>query len=192
MGRQFVVEVVVAGGESGVDRAALDSALKLGIPHRGWCPQGRLAADGPIAEKYNLKETPNDDVKVRTEYNVRDSDATLIIVWEKLLPSGGTALAKELCQKYGRPTYLVDILNPTPYEDLGNWCEQNSIKVLNIVGPRESPKTPIYLPSRKWLQKALRKPDDEKDIEPEKTTSAKKSSTSRSVLPPGISCCNIL
>ena len=70
---------IVSGGQTGVDRAALDAALELGIAHGGWCPRGRLAEDGPIADRYGLRETASSDYAVRTEQNVVDSDATLIL-----------------------------------------------------------------------------------------------------------------
>jgi hypothetical protein len=71
---------VVSGGQTGVDRAALDAALACGLPCGGWCPRGRRAEDGPIDPGYPLRETPGDDYAERTEWNVRDSDATLVLV----------------------------------------------------------------------------------------------------------------
>ena len=70
---------VVSGGQTGVDRAALDVAIALGFAHGGWCPAGRLAEDGPIDARYPLRETPSADPSQRTEWNVRDSDATLVL-----------------------------------------------------------------------------------------------------------------
>jgi hypothetical protein len=49
---------IVSGGQTGVDRAALDWAIQRGIPHGGWCPRGRRAEDGRIPERYRLRETP--------------------------------------------------------------------------------------------------------------------------------------
>ena len=70
---------IVSGGQTGVDRAALDAALALGMRCGGWCPAGRWAEDGPIDPRYPLRETPSGDPAQRTEWNVRDSDATLIL-----------------------------------------------------------------------------------------------------------------
>jgi hypothetical protein len=81
---------IVSGGQTGVDRAALDVALELGIPCGGWCPRNRIAEDGRIAERYPLRESATSDPSVRTELNVIDSDATLVLTWEKA--SGGTLL----------------------------------------------------------------------------------------------------
>src|SRR5262245_51361441 len=74
-----VISKIVSGGQTGVDRAALDVALELGIPCGGWCPKGRLAEDGPIPERYPLKETTLRVYPQRTEWNVRDSDGTLVL-----------------------------------------------------------------------------------------------------------------
>ena len=80
---------IVSGGQTGVDRAALDVALDLSLPCGGWCPKGRKAEDGPIAAHYPLTETPLDSYPQRTEWNVRDSDGTLVLTRGKpaTLPS---------------------------------------------------------------------------------------------------------
>ena len=87
---------IVSGGQTGVDRAALDVALSLQIPHGGWCPKGRRAEDGPIDSKYLLKETDEEKYEVRTEKNVIDSDGTLI--FSKGLLTGGTLLTLEMAR----------------------------------------------------------------------------------------------
>ena len=69
---------ILSGGQTGADRAALDFAIEYGLPHGGWCPRGRLAEDGPIDERYELTETPSHRYAQRTEWNVRDSDATVV------------------------------------------------------------------------------------------------------------------
>ena len=83
---------IISGGQTGADRAALDFAIDHGIEHGGWCPKGRWAEDGAIAERYPLKETPSADVAQRTEWNARDSDGTLVIT--EGAPVAGTALTK--------------------------------------------------------------------------------------------------
>jgi hypothetical protein len=127
---------IVSGGQTGVDRAALDVALELGIPCGGWCPQGRRAEDGPLPEHYPLQETPWWGYPQRTEWNVRDSDGTLVLIRGE--PDRGTQLTVELAQRLGKP-YLV--LNPA--EDpapaaVREWAKQNAVRVLNVAGPRES------------------------------------------------------
>src|SRR5210317_1948565 len=80
---------IVSGGQTGVDRGALDAALTLGRVCGGWCPEGRLADDGPIPARYPLQELPGGGYRARTRRNVRDSDATLIVTFGA--PTGGTA-----------------------------------------------------------------------------------------------------
>jgi hypothetical protein len=69
---------IVSGGQTGADRAALDWALAHSVACGGWCSKGRKAENGPIDPKYPLKETPSDVYIQRTEWNVRDSDATVV------------------------------------------------------------------------------------------------------------------
>ncbi|MCZ6552322.1 MAG: hypothetical protein O7A67_00850, partial [SAR324 cluster bacterium] len=88
---------IVSGGQSGVDRAALDAALATGLPCGGWCPRGRRAEDGPIHERYHLLETPSRRYAQRTEWNVRDSDGTLLLTRRE--PSRGTALTRRLASR---------------------------------------------------------------------------------------------
>jgi hypothetical protein len=129
---------IVTGGQTGVDRAALDTALSLGLPVRGWCPKGRLAEDGTIPPIYPLQETPSTEYAVRTEWNVRDSDATLILSYGTL--EGGTKLTAELARKYNRPVLILNALTFTN-SDIARfykWIEKNHIRILNIAGPRES------------------------------------------------------
>ena len=87
---------IISGGQSGVDRAALDAALAAGLELGGWCPKGRRAEDGPIADRYPLNETDCESYATRTRWNVRDSDATLILCDAE--PAGGTALTIECCR----------------------------------------------------------------------------------------------
>src|SRR5690606_25772528 len=94
----FIIERIVTGGQTGTDRAALDFALEAGIACGGWCPRGRIAEDGPIAALYPLVETPTSLYEQRTEWNVRDSDATLVLTHGT--PIGGTLLTLECAMKY--------------------------------------------------------------------------------------------
>ena len=76
---------LLSGGQSGVDRAVLDVALARGLAYGGWCPKGGWAEDYPtppgILTKYpRLQQTPLADPAQRTEWNVRDADACLILV----------------------------------------------------------------------------------------------------------------
>jgi hypothetical protein len=92
---------IVSGGQTGVDRGALDAAIAAGLDHGGWCPTGRKAEDGTIPEKYQLSETSSSSYAGRTALNVRDSGGTLVL--SKGLIRGGTRLTIELASRYDRP-----------------------------------------------------------------------------------------
>ena len=133
---------IIAGGQTGVDRAALDVALVLGIPCGGWCPRGRLAEDGPIAARYPLYEAPSTDYAVRTEWNVRDADGTIILTKGEL--EGGTKLTLDLTKKHGKPNLLIDLRNPPDARVVARWAQAHHIRTLNVAGPRESTVPGIY------------------------------------------------
>ena len=135
-------ERIVSGGQTGVDRAALDVALAVGIPCGGWCPQGRKAEDGPIAERYPLQETPSDDYEQRTEWNVRDADGTLVVT--KGPPVGGTALTIEHAQSLGKPCLVLDLNDRPTATVVRVWALENKVRILNVAGPRESRNPGIY------------------------------------------------
>jgi hypothetical protein len=133
---------IISGGQTGVDRAALDAAISCKIPHGGWCPKGRKAEDGLIEEIYLLEETPSDDYSQRTEWNVRDSDGTLIIV--NASPMGGTALTIQLAITLSKPYLVFDAsVNKNLYEII-QWLKENNISTLNVAGPRASQADNIY------------------------------------------------
>lgn len=133
---------VVSGGQTGVDRAALDVALRLGIPCGGWCPKGRLAEDGPIDYRYPLKETPSSKYEERTIWNVRDSDGTLILTWGP--PTNGTAFTVQVAEELGKPYLITDFLEEESIEEVLGWLETHAIKTLNVAGPRASKIPDIY------------------------------------------------
>ena len=140
---------IVSGGQTGVDRAALDTARALGLQVGGWCPLGRLAEDGVIPATYPLKETPSPSYAERTEWNVRDSDGTLIVVRDE--PTGGTAQTIEFARVLGRPLYLVIVDRPVNREGFRRWLVEKGIRTLNVAGPRESTTPGIYAEARKVL-----------------------------------------
>src|SRR5437588_11049303 len=109
-----MLQRIISGGQTGVDRAALDVALELGIPCGGWCPRGRRAEDGPIPEKYPLKETSTKEYPQRTEQNVCDADGTLILTRGQ--PDRGTALTAKLANRHRKPLYVVDLAQPAADE----------------------------------------------------------------------------
>ena len=132
----MAIAKVVSGGQTGVDRAALDVALELGLPCGGWCPRGRRAEDGPIDPRYPLTETPWDGYPQRTEWNVRDADGTLILT--RGTPDRGTALTIELAHRYGRPHLVIDLATPPDAEQVRRWAEEHQVRILNVAGPREN------------------------------------------------------
>ena len=128
---------IVSGGQTGADRAALDWAIANCILHGGWCPAGRLAEDGPIDTLYNLKETPKADYLQRTEWNVRDSDATVIFSQKPNL-TGGSLATMKLAAEYVKPCLHISALQ-TPIENAGQlrvFIQKNDVHTLNIAGPR--------------------------------------------------------
>ena len=127
---------VVSGGQTGVDRAALDAALALDFVIGGWCPRGREAEDGPIPPRYPLAETPHRDPAERTEWNVRDSDATLILHRGRL--DGGSGLTAQLARRQGRPLLVRDLGGEIDALEIARWLVANDVGVLNCAGPRES------------------------------------------------------
>ena len=127
---------IISGGQPGVDRAALDVALELGIPCGGWCPNDRKAEDGPIDLKYPLKETLSHNSLHRTENNVMEADGTLVLT--KGPVSGGTSLTVQLAIEYKEPYLIIDLYNKADPLIAREWGEKNNIKILNVAGPRES------------------------------------------------------
>lgn len=140
---------IISGGQTGVDRAALDAALELNIECGGWCPKHRRAMDGMLPLKYPVKETPSPDYKQRTKWNVRDSDGTLIINREKL--EGGTAYTIEVAKKMQKPYLVIDIDTSQNIQPVLDWLEQYHIQVLNVAGPREEKRQGIYAQTHSFL-----------------------------------------
>jgi hypothetical protein len=150
----WCVTAIVSGGQTGVDRAALDVALSLRLPCGGWCPRGRRAEDGRIPARYPLRETATSAYPARTRLNVRDSDGTLVLARGE--PRGGSALTVELAFQLGRPCLVVDLLVPPPIETVRAWLEGNAIATLNVAGPRESENEGIHDESVAFLAAVLR------------------------------------
>lgn len=131
---------IISGGQTGVDRAALDVALKLGWPCGGYCPKGRKAEDGPIDEKYPLQELESDIYRDRTEANVDHADGTLIIT-QSYKPSDGTAYTMIYADRQQKPVFMINMLevrDELMKSDFTNWLTEYKIKILNVAGPRES------------------------------------------------------
>lgn len=148
------IEKIVSGGQTGVDRAALDVALELGIDCGGWCPKGRRAEDGVISDRYPLQEAPTANYAERTALNVRDSDGTLILAQGTL--RGGTALTKQLADRYRRPCLIVDPRDASvAVGRIRDWLQHHSIRVLNVAGPRENSRGEVAPQTQSLLHMLL-------------------------------------
>ncbi|HBO6328911.1 putative molybdenum carrier protein [Pseudomonas aeruginosa] len=145
------IQRILSGGQTGVDRAALDFAIARQIPHGGWCPAGRRAADGVLDAHYQLMETESSGYRQRTKRNVLDADATLILYRGRL--EGGSQLTRDLAMRQGKPLLLCDVHAPT--EELlvawQDWLLSHTIAILNIAGPSEARNPGIYLQARALL-----------------------------------------
>lgn len=153
--QSLLLKRIVSGGQTGVDRAALDTAIALGFEHGGWCPLGRRAEDGVIPDCYRLTETESVLYGVRTELNIVDSDATLILAWGAL--AGGTEHSRRLARLYQRPCLVVDLQATPDVSHARTWLQQHAIRTLNIAGPRESSVPGITPIAARFLQELLKR-----------------------------------
>jgi len=151
----MLIEKIISGGQTGVDRAALDAAIENRIEHGGWCPRGRTAEDGVIAGRYSLCETDSTDYAVRTRLNVRDSDGTLILMTGRM--EGGTALTAQAARTLNKPVLVIDLDQPLQSNTIDSWINSQQIKVMNIAGPRESKQPGIYQKAYDLLDDLLKK-----------------------------------
>lgn len=153
-----MLKKIISGGQTGVDRAALDVAMQLGIAHGGWIPKGRLTEDGPLPSHYQLQEMPTEDYGARTEKNVLDADGTLII--SRGRPTGGTDYSRKMALKHGKQLLHIDLALGQRASDAGSlvasWAEMNRIETLNVAGPRASHDPAIYMDAINILTHALR------------------------------------
>jgi Circularly permutated YpsA SLOG family len=132
-----MLQQIISGCQTGVDRAALDAALECGFPCGGWCPAGRKAEDGPIPARYPLVELRSANYLARTAHNVRESDATLVLTFGA--PSGGTARTVEFCRQYTRPVLVVDgeqVVVQDAVSRVVAFIVANQVGRLNVAGPR--------------------------------------------------------
>lgn len=148
---------IISGGQTGVDRAALDVALEHGFSIGGWCPKGRLAEDGLIPEKYPLVETRSKELHVRTQRNVESSTATLVLT--RGAPTGGTRFTVEVAESMRRPHLVVSLSDPNvdPVQTILQWIDQVKPRVLNVAGPRESNCPGIAAEASEVLRVVFRK-----------------------------------
>ena len=152
--------IIVSGGQTGVDRAALVAAMSFSMFFGGWVPKGRLAEDGVVPEGfYAMKELPEGGYRERTRANVRDSDTTLILV-DKLPLTGGTALTAETAANLGKPYKVVNLDEPGAQREIYDWMMSleklpgigETVK-MNVAGPRESGAPGIFEKAKTMLTK---------------------------------------
>lgn len=133
------LQKIISGGQTGVDRGALDAALTAGFPCGGWCPEGRQAEDGPIPARYPVTELPSAGYLTRTRQNVVDSDGTLVIHFTEL--TGGTLRTVRFCVQLFKPVLLIDgsVLDlDAAARKAAAFVLEQGIRTLNVAGPRES------------------------------------------------------
>ncbi len=148
-----LIKKIISGGQTGADRAALDFAIEVGIPHGGWVPKGRKAEDGSVPAQYNLQEMPTSSFPARTEQNVVDSHGTLIISHGRL--SGGSLRTKNLAGQHKRPYLHIDLTKTNGFmaaAKIINWISAYGIETLNVAGPRASKDPQIYNETLKVLK----------------------------------------
>jgi Circularly permutated YpsA SLOG family len=159
---------IISGGQTGVDQAALNAALVLRINCGGWCPPGRICENGRIADHFPLAETPYERSKaardvprsLRTEWNVRDSDATLIVMPEDLNGDKGIDWTLKCVETYEKPSLIIN-----PYDDdslikIKEWLGKLKISILNVAGPSEKTYPGIGIQSYNLLLRAFKQPDN--------------------------------
>jgi hypothetical protein len=147
---------IVSGGQTGADRAALDWAIERGVDHGGWCPRGRRAEDGVIAPRYRLRETPSERYEERTQWNVRDSDGTVILTLGATL-SGGSRTTAEWARALARPWMHVSRAAHADRaaDAVRRFVDAHGIRVLNVAGPRASGEPDVGAFVRSTLDRAL-------------------------------------
>jgi len=146
---QMVDLKIVSGGQTGVDRGALDAGVAWGLPVGGWCPAGRRAEDGKIGQQYPMRETPRNEYLQRTQWNARDSDGTLILMGGEASP--GTVATRQAADEYGRPLMQIDWEDKDAELMVAQWMQAHGIRILNIAGPRESEAPGAYRRTRRFL-----------------------------------------
>ena len=142
---QWFVNQIVSGGQTGVDRAALDWARQREVVHGGWCPKGRLAADGPLPAHYLLRETDSTGYRQRTKLNVRDSDATLLFNMGPL--DGGTLQTVRFAQTLRKPHLVVqldELALEGVVQNVRAWLAEGRFHTVNVAGPREEKRPGVY------------------------------------------------
>ena len=152
------ISKIISGGQTGADRAGIDAAIELGLDYGGALPKGRLTEDGTLEPKYDrMTEMPTENYPARTEKNVADSNATLILTFNKM--GAGSALTIKLAKKHFKPCLHIDLekkADSEAIEMISEWLDNTKPQVLNIAGSRESTSKGIYGRVYNILKGALR------------------------------------
>ena len=150
-----MIQKIISGGQTGAVRAGLDWAIVHGVPHGGWCPQGRKAEDGSIDARYQLQETPSANYVQRTEWNARDSDGIVVFSIGEVL-TGGSKRTVELARKHGRPVLHLSKAGGVSAAEaaLRRFVEERGIRALNVAGPRASKEPEVAAFIRVVVDKA--------------------------------------
>jgi len=150
-----VIEKIISGGQTGADQGALDTAIRLGLDHGGWLPKGRKTENGPLPDKYRLKEMSTGNYHKRTERNVVSAEATVIFSHGPL--TGGSRLTQQMAIHHGRPWLHLDLGTVTAFDaarKLSDWIKDYDIRVLNVAGSRASQNPQIYQATADILESA--------------------------------------
>ncbi len=151
--KHFGVQRIISGGQTGADRGGLDAALKLNIPHGGYCPRDRKAEDGRIPGIYSMKEMDTDDYRVRTRHNVASAHATVVFYYDVL--DGGSLLTVKFCHELRTQCLVVDLMSKRPL-GIKSFMRHAKPTILNIAGNRESRSPGIQVKVRDVLVEALK------------------------------------
>lgn len=154
------ISKIVSGGQTGVDQGALDACIWIDFPYGGWVPKGRKTEAGTLPLTYKgMQEHPSDDYLKRTEANVVDSDATLVLCHGK--PTGGSRKTIDFAIKHKRPWFHVRLDKPMDAEvkETVEWLKESVPDgcTLNIAGTRESKKPDIQKAALVWVLEILGK-----------------------------------
>ena len=140
-----MLKKIISGGQTGADRAALDAAIQLAVPHGGWVPKGRRAEDGTIGPEYRLEEMPTESYPKRTEKNVLQADGTLILTHGSL--TGGSRLTRDFAVRHRRKYLHIDLIRIPAFKAvriISDWIGDNAIQVLNVAGSSAGKDPEIY------------------------------------------------
>jgi hypothetical protein len=151
-----MIQKLISSGQTGVELAALDVAIKLGIDHGGWAPRGKRNAQGPLGQSYNLSEVPAVGFKTAMEQNVMFADGTLLVTRGKKSPR--TQYAVEMSLKHQRQLLHVDLSQNASFEAaslISSWGSLQQIKIAFVTGPQAESDSHIYAQMLKIMETAL-------------------------------------